>query len=532
MSAAGAGAGVGAGVAGGSLLNNFGLVNDAARETAYQLVIAVNTTYTVASQVYASIPGASVVYKYVRASYQDDPMRTVLEACLVLFMVWYFVAKRYKPGSNEVVLSDKEVQELIDEWEPEPLVPDLTSFQKEDLAKTSILSSGSGLKVKSSDGKERLNFASFNFLGCMNSETIKEKAIGALRKYGVGTCGPSGFYGTIDVHMELEQRLASFVGTEAAIIYAQGFSCISSCIPAFAKRGDIIVADEAVNFAIHRGMHISRSNIRWFKHNDMKDLERVLKKVQADFANKPLTRRFIIAEGLYANLGDICPLPDLVALKHKYKFRLILEESMSFGVLGSRGAGAADMFNIPATEVDIMVASMSNALASAGGFCTGSKEVVEHQRLSSQAYTFSASLPAMLAVAAIEAINVVERDPGLLTTLASNAAIIRTTLQKICIPGVLTIPGDAESPLVHIQLTSGGSREDDDRILQEIVDAALKEGILVTRAKYVIKQEHVPPPPSIRVAVSAGFARRDVERCATVLRDSVRRVLKQRNLIK
>ncbi|KAJ1336823.1 hypothetical protein BSLG_006926 [Batrachochytrium salamandrivorans] len=483
-------------------LANFGSVDEATREAAYQLVVAVNTTYTVISRLYAHIPGSQILYRYIKASYQDDPFRMLLEAGLVIFMVWYFVAKRYQPGQQtEVKLTEKEIQELIDEWEPEPLVPELTKFQAEELAKTHVLSSAAGLKVKSADGKERLNCASFNFLGVMNSEAVK-----------------------------LEEEISRFVNSEAAIIYSQGFACISSCIPAFSKRGDIIIADDAVSFGIQKGLQISRSQIKWFKHNDMADLERVLFKVQEDCAKKPLTRRFIVVEGLYVNLGDICPLPELVALKNKYKYRLIVEESMSFGVLGSRGAGVADHFGIPRGEIDIMVASMSNALASSGGFCAGSKEIVEHQRLSGLSYTFSASLPAVLAVGALESLRILETRPETLLTLAENASAIKSKLRKIGSGVVLNISSSPESPVIHLQLRSGSSREEDDRILQEIVDQSLKDGVLTTRSKYVFNQEHNPPPPSIRIVASAGFTIRESERCGTVICDAARRVLKQYRL--
>ena len=101
----------------------------------------------------------------------------------------------------------------------------------------------------------------------------------ALRKYGVGSCGPPGFYGTLDVHIELEKAIANFLNVDSAIIYSQGFSCISSAIPAFAKRGDFVVVDESVGLAIQKGVQISRSNISYFKHNDMKDLENILIKI-------------------------------------------------------------------------------------------------------------------------------------------------------------------------------------------------------------------------------------------------------------
>ena len=125
-----------------------------------------------------------------------------------------------------------------------------------------------------------------------------------LRTYGVGPCGPPNFYGTQDVHMRTEANIAAFLGTPACIIYAQAFSTISSVIPAFSKRGDIIVADKAVNYAARKGIQISRSTVRWYQHNDMDDLERVLQSVVKEEAHKPLTRRFIVTEALSENVGD------------------------------------------------------------------------------------------------------------------------------------------------------------------------------------------------------------------------------------
>ena len=120
------------------------------------------------------------------------------------------------------------------------------------------------------------------------------------------------FYGTQDVHKKTEADIAAHIGTAACILYAQAFSTIVSVLPSFSKRGDIIVADKAVSYAARKGIQISRSTVRWYEHNDMKDLERVLEKVTKEQANKPLTRRFIVSEGLFENTGDEANLPALV----------------------------------------------------------------------------------------------------------------------------------------------------------------------------------------------------------------------------
>lgn len=170
-----------------------------------------------------------------------------------------------------------------------------------------------GPKSKLSNGRTVINLASYNFYNFVGNEHIKEKAIQTLRTYGVGPCGPPQFYGTQDVHMKTEADIASCLGTEGCIVYAQAFSTISSVIPAFSKRGDIIVADKAVNYAIRKGLQICRSTIRWYEHNDMEDLERVLQKIVKEQARKPLTRRFIVTEGLFETVGDCVDLAKTVS---------------------------------------------------------------------------------------------------------------------------------------------------------------------------------------------------------------------------
>jgi 1,3-beta-glucan synthase len=185
-----------------------------------------------------------------------------------------------------------------------------------------------GPKVKLSNGRTVTNLASYNFYNFVGNEQVKEKAIQTLRTYGVGPCGPPQFYGTQDVHMKTEADIASCLGTEKCIVYAQAFSTISSVIPAFCKRGDIIVADRAVNYAIRKGLQICRSTIRYYEHNNMEDLERVLQKVVKEQAKKPLTRRFIVTEGLFETVGDCVDLPKLVSISC-FLLVLILTDSRS-----------------------------------------------------------------------------------------------------------------------------------------------------------------------------------------------------------
>ncbi|KAI1321806.1 serine palmitoyltransferase component [Mortierella claussenii] len=499
---------------------------------------AINQTFFTVSRAVEAVPGSAIAINYIKNSYQNDPFRVVLEMGLAIYAVKYMLSKKYRIDHTQILLSEKEIDELVAEWQPEPLVKPLSDVQRMELNSTQVITGAQGPNPEIlSSGSHMLNLASANFMDFISSESIKAKAIETLHNYGVGSCGPPGFYGTLDVHINLEKDIARFLGTESAIIYAQGFSTISSVIAAFSKRGDIIVADEGCNFAIQKGTQISRSNIKWFKHNDMADLERVLQSIQKDHKpskKRPLTRRFIVTEGLFQNYGDIAPLDKIMALKHKYKYRVILDESNSFGLLGKTGRGLTEVFNIPAKDLDMIVGSMANTLASSGGFCAGPKEVVDHQRLSGQAFVFSASIPAMLVVCASEAIRVLETAEGekSLKALQNNAVSFRRGLKKVT-GSLVEISSDETSPILHLRfqkdklVAAGVTTRDEEKILlQEIVDkVAAKDGVLITRAKYVEDQELFLPRPSIRVSMCASHSKAEVEAAAQAIQEGFIQVL-------
>uniref|UniRef100_A0A671P154 Serine palmitoyltransferase 1 n=1 Tax=Sinocyclocheilus anshuiensis TaxID=1608454 RepID=A0A671P154_9TELE len=448
----------------------------------------------------------------------------VLEGILILWIIRLLFSKTYKLQERSD-LTEKEKEELIEEWQPETLVP-LVSKDHPSLNYDVVTGPPSHRIIV--NGKECINFASFNFLGLLDSERVKLKALSSLKKYGVGTCGPRGFYGTFDVHLELEERLAKFMRTEEAIIYSYGFATIASAIPAYSKRGDIIFVDEAACFSIQKGLQASRSFVKYFKHNDMEDLERLLKEQEIEDQKNPrkakVIRRFIVVEGLYINTADLCPLPELVKLKYKYKVRIFLEESMSFGVLGEHGRGVTEHFGVNIDDIDLISANMENALASIGGFCCGRSFVIDHQRLSGQGYCFSASLPPMLASAAIEALNIMEEDPGIFRVLQENCKHVQKALQGT--PG-LKVAGEPLAPALHLQLeNSTGSRTNDLKLLRAIVDYSLERQIALTLARYLDKDERFLPPPSIRVVVTVEQTQEEIEKAAQCIREAAVKILK------
>lgn len=450
------------------------------------------------------------LYEMIQAFLQAPSYHVYFEILLILWIARLLLfTKSYKP--ERTVLTEKEKDELIREWQPEPLVPDVDPEHPILQNMQNRLIQGKIGKYVTINGKKCLNLASMNFLCMSGRKDVEESAVKSLRKYGVGSCGPRGFYGTVDVHLKLEEKLESFMNCEEAIIYSYGFATIASAIPAYSKRGDIIFADEGVHFAIQKGIQASRSEVVYFKHNDLDDLERVLKLQQEEDRKNPkkakVTRRFMIVEGLYLNYGDICPLPELVRLKHKYKVRIFLDETVSFGTLGKTGRGVSEHFDVPIDEIDLVAGSLEYSLASVGGFCCGKSYVVDHQRLSGLGYCFSASCPPMLAQSAITALEILDESPKMLENLRQLSQYAHEKLKRI--KGT-HLKGCEISPLFHLYVKESRGREEDAAILRKVVQMAEERGIALTQAAY-LEDEKFLPRPSIRIPINCELEYEDID---------------------
>ncbi|MCJ1481084.1 serine palmitoyltransferase component [Schaereria dolodes] len=484
------------------------------------------------------VPGSAILLRYVKSSYQNDPIRSAVELFLFLFAVRYLLAPTYSTQKKSyVALSEEEIDELVDDWTPEPIVALPTAFEEAENEKRPVIVGPTGPKSRLSNGRTVTNLASYNFYNFVANDSLKEKAIQTLRTYGVGPCGPPNFYGTQDVHVKTEADIAAYLGSAACIVYAQAFSTISSVIPAFSKRGDIIVADDAVNYSIRRGIQISRSTVRWYKHNDLEDLQRVLEKATKEQAKKPLTRRFIVTEGLFENVGDMLNLPAIIELKLRYKFRLILDETWSFGVLGRTGRGITEQQNVDAAEVDMIIGSLAGALCAGGGFCAGSEQIVEHQRISSSSYCFSAALPAMLATTACETIAILQTTPDILIQLRENVKTMWTQLDPrsdwvSCMSAI-------ENPIMLLVLKPEVvahkklSNSDQEHLLQDVVDETLVNGVLITRLKSMpravgTKEGGGEMQPALKVCITMGLSKKDIERAGVIIRHAITKVVNKR----
>lgn len=480
-------------------------------------------------------------------AYELHPYHIMIETFLLLMCVYIVLFKRsYNPKKKGFgalppdQLTKDEIDELIEEWTPEPLLKPLPSNNalttRKDVVVEQFLG---GAKVRVRGVEEVItNFSSFDFLDLANDAAVKKQAIETLDTHGCGSCGPRGFYGTFDSHLNLEKGLSKFYGTAETIIYSDTVSTSSSVVPAFAKRGDLIVCDEGVAAPLLVGLRLSRAKVIYFKHNDVADLERVMKKVQSDRERKgraPESRkRFLVVEGLYRDYGDFAPLEDILELKRKYCFRIVVDDSYGCFACGlASGRGILDVANqVPTQDVDIFVGSMATTLGSVGGFCTGTNEVVGHQRLSGAGYCFSASQPPFTATSALCALNLVsdEKTGGIRRQqLVKNATYLSKKLKNLS--EFFSVGGSAESPITYIYLPTDAPRGDKERVLQRIAREVTERGYLVRRAIFrpmwnLSKKVRTPkaPEPSIRLLVSSAHTPRDIDELCNALLSAVKAV--------
>ncbi|GAB2294463.1 serine palmitoyltransferase component [Dionaea muscipula] len=441
-----------------------------------------------------------------------------VEGLLLVVILYLLSQKSYKPPKRP--LTKKEIDELCDEWTPESLIPPLTEDMQRE---TPVLESAAGPHT-TINGKEVVNFASANYLGLLGHPKLIDSCTSALEKYGVGSCGPRGFYGTIDVHLDCEARIAKFLGTPDSILYSYGLSTMFSAIPAFSKKGDIIVVDEGVHWGIQNGLYLSRSTIIYFKHNDMASLQSKLEKITLENKRAKQIRRYIVIEAIYQNSGQIAPLDEIIRLKEKYRFRVLLDESNSLGVLGSSGRGLSEYYKVPIDKIDLVTAAMGHALATEGGFCSGSARTIEHQRLSSSGYVFSASLPPYLASAAISAIDVLEENPALVTKLKENVALLWAGLSDL---QGLEIASNPHSPIVFLRLKSStGSTKSDLRVLEDVADQVLRNHAVFVVTSKKSPLDKSPVPVGIKLFVSAAHTESDLQKASEAIKSVALSVLR------
>lgn len=254
------------------------------------------------------------------------------------------------------------------------------------------------------NGKKVLMFGSNSYLGLTNHPKIKEAAIAAIKKYGTGCAGSRFLNGTLDIHVELEKRLARFVGKEEAIIYSTGFQVNLGVISCLTGREDYIIWDELDHASIIEGRRLSFSTQLKFKHNDMASLEKVLKSCPEDKG------KLIVVDGVFSMEGDVANLPEIVALAKKYNAAIYVDEAHGIGVFGRQGRGTCDHFGV-AQDVDLIMGTFSKSFASLGGFVATDSITANYLRHNSRSYIFSASITPASTAAVSAALDIMESEP-------------------------------------------------------------------------------------------------------------------------
>ena len=253
-------------------------------------------------------------------------------------------------------------------------------------------------------GKKVLMFGSNAYLGLTNHPKVKEAAIEAVKKYGTGCAGSRFLNGTLDLHIQLEKRLAEFVGKEDAIVYSTGFQVNLGVVSCLTGREDYILWDELDHASIIEGHRLSFSTKLKYKHNDMESLEKQLQKCDPDKV------KLIVTDGVFSMEGDVAKLPEIVALAKKYNASVMVDEAHGIGVFGRQGRGTCDHFGV-SQDVDLIMGTFSKSFASIGGFIAADESIINYLRHHSRSYIFSASNTPAATAAANAALDIMINEP-------------------------------------------------------------------------------------------------------------------------
>jgi 8-amino-7-oxononanoate synthase len=275
------------------------------------------------------------------------------------------------------------------------------------------------------EGRKVIMAGSNNYLGLTAHPKVKEAGRKAVEKYGTGCSGSRYLTGTLDLHIELEDRLAKFFGQEAVLLFSTGYQTGQGIIPTLVQRGEYIISDKDNHACLIAGNLMAKGALAEFvryKHNDMDDLERVIKKIPKDAA------KLIVSDGVFSTGGEIVDLPRLNKAAKENNARILIDDAHSVGVIGKGGRGTASEFNLE-NDIDMTMGTFSKTFASLGGFVTGKKEVINYIKHHSLALIFSASPTPSSVAAALAALDILEAEPERVTRLIRNASKMRTSLK-------------------------------------------------------------------------------------------------------
>ena len=352
------------------------------------------------------------------------------------------------------------------------------------------------------DGKRVINLASNNYLGLTTHPKLREAALEATRKYGVGSGAVRTIAGTMKVHMELEEKIARFKNVEASVVFQSGFAANAGTVSAVLGKEDFIISDELNHASIIDGARLSRATIKVFRHKDVSHAEEQLKQIASQPGHK-----LLITDGVFSMDGDIAPLPALCDLAEKYGAIMMVDAAHSSGVLGRNGRGTIDHYKVHG-RVDIQVGTLSKAIGALGGYVCGSRDLIDYLYHRARPFLFSTSHPPSVAATCIAAFEVLEQEPERIEKLWENTRFWKKELGNLGfnIGGVNT-PA-SETPITPIIIGDGKLTMDFSREL-------FKEGVLGTGIAFPTVPEG---KARIRTIMTATHTRSELEQALEVLK--------------
>jgi glycine C-acetyltransferase len=352
--------------------------------------------------------------------------------------------------------------------------------------------------VSTVNDREVINLSSNNYLGLTTHPKLKRAAIEATRKYGTGTGAVRTIAGTMKIHLALEEQIARFKQSEAAVVFQSGFTANAGTVAAILGKEDLIISDELNHASIIDGCRLSKATIKVFRHRDLEDCERILKESENWAGHK-----LLITDGVFSMDGDIAPLPGLCDLAEKYNCIMMIDDAHSSGVLGRGGRGTVDHFNCQG-RVDIQVGTLSKAIGAMGGYVCGSRDLIEFLYHRARPFLFSTSHPPAVIGACQAAFTLLEGPDGerLVKRLWSNTKFFKRKLKKL---GFDT--GASQTPIVPIMVGDAAKAF-------EFSKALFNEGVFAQALGYPTVPEG---KARLRAIVTAAHKRADLERALECL---------------
>lgn len=344
-------------------------------------------------------------------------------------------------------------------------------------------------------GKDVLMFGSNSYLGLTNHPKLKEASIKAIQKYGSGCAGSRFLNGTLDIHLELEDKLAKYVGKEGALVFSTGYQVNLGVISSIPGRHDYLILDELDHACILDGSRLSFAKVMKYSHNDMESLEKVLSRCESDKI------KLIVIDGVFSMEGDIAKLPEIVQLAEKYNASIMVDDAHGLGVLGKNGAGTADHFGLT-DKVDLIMGTFSKSLASIGGFIAADLDTINYLKHNARSLIFSASIAPANAASVIAAVDLIQQEPERLQQLWDNTHYAKKALNDV---GFDT--GHSVTPIIPILI------RDDFKTFQ-LTKMALDNGVFVNP----VVSPAVPSTSSlIRYSLMATHTKDQIDRSIDVL---------------